>query len=90
MRRFWTRLAAGIVVLTLGLGAVALWKKEELSRLLAVNRLFDADRIVWNFSHMDALFETVPVPREPKVNLAATHARALEIVPLEVLRQHAG
>ncbi|SEK93380.1 DUF2237 domain-containing protein [Roseivivax marinus] len=26
----------------------------------------------------------------PKVNLAATHARALEIVPLEVLRQHAG
>jgi CubicO group peptidase (beta-lactamase class C family) len=64
MRRFWTRLAAGIVVLTLGLGAVALWKKEELSRLLAVNRLFDADRIVWNFSHMDALFETVPVPRD--------------------------
>ncbi|UMA63704.1 beta-lactamase family protein [Roseivivax marinus] len=64
MRRFWTRLAAGIVVLALGLGAVALWKKEELSRLLAVNRLFDADRIVWNFSHMDALFETVPVPRD--------------------------
>jgi len=25
----------------------------------------------------------------PKVNLAATHRRALEIVPLEVLRQHA-
>ena len=64
MRRFWTRLAAGIVVLALGLGAVALSKKEELSRLLAVNRLFDADRIVWNFSHMDALFETVPVPRD--------------------------
>ncbi|SEK93417.1 CubicO group peptidase, beta-lactamase class C family [Roseivivax marinus] len=64
MHRFWTRLAAGIVVLTLGLGAVALWKKEELSRLLAVNRLFDADRIVWNFSHMDALFETVTVPRD--------------------------
>jgi uncharacterized protein (DUF2237 family) len=25
----------------------------------------------------------------PKVNLAATHARALDIVPLEVLRRHA-
>ena len=25
----------------------------------------------------------------PKVNLAATHARALEIVPLDVLREHA-
>lgn len=25
----------------------------------------------------------------PKVNLAATHARALEIVPLNVLREHA-
>jgi len=43
--------------------AVGLWKREEITRLLAVNSLFDADRIVQNFSHMDAAFLTAPLPR---------------------------
>lgn len=42
---------------------VGLWKREEITRLLAVNSLFDADRIVSNFSNMDQLFLTAPLPR---------------------------
>lgn len=55
-------LGALLILLILAAGA-ALWKREELTRLLAVNSLFDADRIVTNFSHMDQLFLTVPVDR---------------------------
>ncbi len=42
---------------------VGLWKREEITRLLAVNSLFEEDRIVANFSHMNRAFLTVPVPR---------------------------
>lgn len=55
-------LRALVVVILLG-GAGAVWKKDEITRLLAVNSLFDADRIVSNFSHMDRLFWTVPLDR---------------------------
>lgn len=53
------------IVLVLAVLAVAagLWKREEIARLMAVNTLFDAERIVANFSHMDRAFLTVPVPR---------------------------
>src|SRR5690606_10237513 len=36
---------------------------EEIGRLLAVNSLFSADKIVNNFSHMDAAFLTRDMPR---------------------------
>ena len=52
--------AGAVAALVLGAG---LWFREELVRLHAVNTLFDADRIVGNFSNMGALFHTVPVPR---------------------------
>ncbi|MEZ5675540.1 MAG: serine hydrolase [Thalassovita sp.] len=55
-------LRALVVVILLG-GAGAVWRKDEITRLLAVNSLFDADRIVSNFSHMDRLFWTVPLGR---------------------------
>ncbi|WP_299732754.1 serine hydrolase [uncultured Tateyamaria sp.] len=35
---------------------VGLWKREEITRLLAVNSLFNEDRIVSNFSNMDSAF----------------------------------
>ena len=56
---------AGLVLLSvaLALGAAALWKREEIARLMAVNSLFAPDRIVTNFSHMDRLFLHVEVPR---------------------------
>ena len=45
-----------LLVLILCAAALGLWKREEISRLLAVNSLFDAGKIVQNFSHMDQLF----------------------------------
>ncbi len=51
---------AVLVVLALALGV---WKREEITRLLAVNSLFAADRIVHNFSHMDDLFYHLPLSR---------------------------
>ncbi|MDA7428048.1 serine hydrolase [Primorskyibacter aestuariivivens] len=51
------------LVLGLAIAAVAFVKREEITRLLAVNTLFDADRIVANFSNMDRLFLHRPVPR---------------------------
>lgn len=63
MRRSF-RIAARLLALILFLAlAVGLWKREELTRLLAVNSLFDRDRIVQNFSHMDAAFLTTPLLR---------------------------
>ncbi len=56
MRRFLRILARVLVVLVLILGGIALVKREEIARLMAVNTLFEADHIVENFSHMDRLF----------------------------------
>ena len=39
-------------------GGLALWKREEIARLMAVNSLFAPDRIIANFSGMDRLFLT--------------------------------
>lgn len=57
------RIARLLFVLVLILAAAALWKREEIARLMAVNTLFSADRIVHNFSHMDALFHSRPLAR---------------------------
>lgn len=51
---------AVLVVVALALGV---WKRAEITRLLAVNSLFEADRIVQNFSHMDDLFFNLPLSR---------------------------
>jgi len=48
---FWLVLALAVVG-----AALAVWKREELTRLMAVNTLFREDRIVTNFSNMDQLF----------------------------------
>lgn len=52
-----------LTVLIICAGALAVWKKDEITRLLAVNSLFEADKIVHNFSHMDSLFWTAPLDR---------------------------
>lgn len=51
-----------LLALIIAAVAVGLWKREEITRLMAVNTLFDADRIVSNFSNMDAAFlhRTIP------------------------------
>ncbi len=51
-----------LVMLVLAAAVVFIWKREEITRLMAVNSLFAQDRIVWNFSNMDQLFLNRPVP----------------------------
>ncbi|MDF1670087.1 MAG: serine hydrolase [Roseovarius sp.] len=63
MRRFLKWFFRGLIILGLIMLCLALWKREELTRLMAVNSLFSEDKIVMNFSHMDAAFLTVDVPR---------------------------
>ncbi|MFZ7090271.1 serine hydrolase domain-containing protein [Primorskyibacter sp. 2E233] len=60
----WKRIGKGFVLLLLLIAAMALWKREELQRLNAVNTLFSEEKIVYNFSHMDRLFNAVPIPVE--------------------------
>ena len=63
MRTFGKWLGRILLVLVIVLAAVGLWKREEITRLLAVNSLFDADKIVSNFSNMKDAFLTVALPR---------------------------
>lgn len=50
------------VLFALLITGVLLWKKEGIRRLTAVNNLFAKAKIVHNFSNMDKLFYTVPIP----------------------------
>lgn len=77
MRKFFKRLGWVLAVLALLAAVAGFVKRDELARLWAVNRLFDEDRIVWNFSHMDRLFFTramgagtpEPLPEGPAARL---------------------
>jgi hypothetical protein len=61
--RWPRRLLIVVVVMAAALAIAGFAKREEITRLMAVNTLFDEDRIVRNFSHMDALFHTASMPR---------------------------
>jgi CubicO group peptidase (beta-lactamase class C family) len=52
-----------LALVVVSVAAVAAWKRDEIMRLMAVNSLFDADKIVNNFSHMDKLFLTRALSR---------------------------
>lgn len=65
LRTFGKWLGRVLAALLLAAVVIGIWKREELTRLMAVNSLFSADRIVQNFSHMDRAFLTTPVPRGP-------------------------
>lgn len=59
MRRI-LRLLSLLILLA---AAAALWKREEITRLMAVNALFSPDRIVQNFSNMGSMFLTRALSR---------------------------
>lgn len=63
MGRIFKLLLRGLLVLVVLALAFGLWKREEIQRLLAVNSLFSPEKIVDNFSNMDAAFLTTPVGR---------------------------
>ena len=52
-----------LLVLVLIVAALAIWKRDEIKRLMAVNSLFEAENIVHNFDHMNELFLTHPLSR---------------------------
>lgn len=47
----------------LPVAGLAWWKRDEIARLREVNRLFEPDRIVSNFSNMPALFHSRVIDR---------------------------
>lgn len=52
-----------IVLLIVVLAVIGgIWKREEILRLMAVNSLFSEEKIVHNFSNMDAAFLTKTLP----------------------------
>ena len=63
MRRFGKWIIRIVAVLVLAAVVVGLWQREQITRLMAVNSLFSAEKIVQNFSHMDAAFLNTPVSR---------------------------
>lgn len=63
MRRVFKIVSRLFILLGIAAIAVGIWKREEITRLLAVNSLFSEEKIVRNFSHMDAAFLTQAVPR---------------------------
>jgi len=52
-----------VLVLLVLVAGVGVWKRDLVMRLMAVNSLFDAGKIVQNFSHMDRMFLTRPLSR---------------------------
>ena len=63
MRKIGKWLGRLLLALILAAAVVGFWKREEITRLWAVNSLFSAEKIVNNFSHMDAAFLTAPLSR---------------------------
>ncbi|MFK7836629.1 MAG: serine hydrolase domain-containing protein [Sulfitobacter sp.] len=63
MRTFGKWLGRALLALVLAAVVIGVWKREEITRLLAVNSLFSEEKIIGNFSNMEAAFLSVPVPR---------------------------
>ena len=63
MRTLGKWLGRILLALVLAIVVIGLWKREQITRLLAVNSLFSEEKIVHNFSNMDAAFLSAPVPR---------------------------
>lgn len=62
-----------VLLLAITVAGLAIWKRDDISRLLAVNSLFSAEKIVSNFSHMGDLFFNAPLtlPEGPASPLPA-------------------
>ncbi|MCV2894526.1 serine hydrolase domain-containing protein [Lentibacter sp. XHP0401] len=63
MRTFGKWLGRTLLFLVLSGVLLYVWKREEITRVMAVNSLFAGEKIVNNFSHMNSLFLSTPMPR---------------------------
>lgn len=61
MGRLGTWIWRVLLALAVCATAAGLWKREEIKRLMVVNTIFEPDRIVHNFSHMDEAFLHAPL-----------------------------
>ncbi|SFI61832.1 serine hydrolase domain-containing protein [Jannaschia pohangensis] len=77
MGRWMKRIGLALLALVVLAGGAALWKRDEIGRLMAVNSLFAEDRIIHNFSHMDEAFLHVPLSEGPGVDLPTGPATPL-------------
>ncbi|MEM9787150.1 MAG: serine hydrolase [Pseudomonadota bacterium] len=62
MRRFAKWVLRPLLILALVLGGLAIWKREEVTRLAGVLDLFSEEKIVSNFSNMNQIFLYQPLP----------------------------
>ncbi len=65
MRRALKWIIWGVLALIVVVALIALWKREELARLMAVNSLFHEDKIVNNFSNMNVAFLSAVMDKGP-------------------------
>lgn len=63
MKQFLKWTIWGLTLSATILAILALFMREEVTRLLAVNSLFSEEKIVSNFSHMDTAFLSTTLPR---------------------------
>ncbi len=81
MRQFGKWLGRFLLFLVVVSLAAGVWKREEITRLMAVNTIFEPDKIVSNFSNMDRAFlhldlpigdvPTAPLPKGTPISLPA-------------------
>ena len=61
MRRFRTWALRILMAVAVCATAAGLWKRDEIKRLMVVNTIFEPDKIVHNFSHMNEAFLHAPL-----------------------------
>jgi len=81
MRTFGKWLGRILLALILAAVVVGFWKRDEITRLLAVNSLFSEDKIVANFSHMDRAFLSTPVARGKGPTTELTYGAEFTLPP---------
>ena len=79
MRTFGKFLGRALLALIVLGAALYLWKKEEITRVMAVMSLFSEEKIVHNFSHMDQSFLTMKMNKGPGPVSPLPQAEAMEL-----------
>lgn len=91
MRTFGKWLGRILLMLVLAIVVIGLWKREEITRLMAVQSLFDPEKIVNNFSNMESAFLASPVSRgnsTPSTLPHGTPAKMPDALPQWIEGQH--
>ncbi|MGJ8612022.1 MAG: serine hydrolase domain-containing protein, partial [Octadecabacter sp.] len=76
MKTFLTWLLCGTLFSLVVIAMLAVFQREKITRLMAVNSLFAQDRIVANFTAMDTMFEHTALTTDPaRVNALTAGAQ---------------